>query len=365
MKKNLTAVFLFCIFAMAVHAVPGTEHFIKDNSGEYVYYEDFSFNRKSYVGFLTYDEGTFAVRYFAPATETLPYKNIELLFTIDTSKDYIDMTGERFLTPILQEDTEIVNYIHDLVYEFSVRRKRAGLISPEVEKDKTQNPDVQYVESSNFMDSGFFKTETFDQFGGKVCICYDYLVPVFNIKKIESSAGEPLFVAVASGILKSSDDRSFSDFKIIPSANNKKVHKAKIKKPKTAVFEVEKTKLTLDENWSKAGQLQNMFFYGDAAMLRVGIIDANDFYLYLKTALLSSSESFLPWDKISVVKEKNRITVYSTNYAGENDYRVVNSFMISNSLLDKTENALLSFSVSVADYESNRKYFSDVLKNWK
>ena len=79
---------------MAVHAVPGTEHFIKDNSGEYVYYEDFSFNRKSYVGFLTYDEGTFAVRYFAPATETLPYKNIELLFTIDTSKDYIDMTDE-------------------------------------------------------------------------------------------------------------------------------------------------------------------------------------------------------------------------------------------------------------------------------
>ena len=35
MKKNLTAVFLFCIFAMAVHAVPGTEHFIKDNSDEY------------------------------------------------------------------------------------------------------------------------------------------------------------------------------------------------------------------------------------------------------------------------------------------------------------------------------------------
>ena len=32
---------------------------------------------------------------------------------------------------------------------------------------------------------------------------------------------------------------------------------------------------------------------------------------------------------------------------------------------DEGENALLSFSVSVADYESNRKYFSDVLKNWK
>lgn len=365
MKKHFLPVFVFCLFSAAVQAIPGVSHFIDDFPGEYIFYEDFSFTRKSYIGFLTYSDGAFAARYFAPATETLPYKNIELLFSVDAKKDYVDMTGEQFVTPILEEDTEIINYIHDLIYEFSTRRKKAGEISPAVEADASKNPGVKFVKSTNFLESGFSKTERFDQFGGDVCIYYDYLAPIFNIKKIVSNSGEPLFVAVASGILKSSDDRSFSEFKITEPAKKLPVHKVKNRKPAKKIFEFENMKLTLDENWSNASQLQNILFYGDAAMIRTSAIAGDEMYLYLKTVLLSSSDSFLPWNKISIIEENNRLTVYSTSYSGKNDYRVFNSFVRSGGRDSGGEAMWLSLSVSVGDYEKNRVYFSNILKEWK
>lgn len=364
MKKFFLSLLLTQIL-LPLMALPGVDFFIPDNPGEFIYYEDFSFNRKSYIGFLTYDENTFAARYFAPATKDEPYKNIELLFTIDSSKDYIDMTGERFITPLLPEDTEIVNYIHDLIYEFGSRRKKAGEISARVQNDPSLNSNVKYFDSSNFIESGFVKAETFNQFGGEVLVYYDYLSPIFNIKKIESNSRKPLFVAIASGILRSSEDRSFSDFSVVKESNNKTVHNLKNKVSKPVKVELEKTSITLDQNWAQAGNIKNVFFCGDTAFLRTELISEQLFYIYVKTALLSTNKLYTPYEKISFVRSDNRFTIYATNQTGENDYKVITSIMLKNDKLEKGENSLIVLTASTNDYLKNQKYFAKLLKSWK
>lgn len=362
MKKTLFAIIVFALAAFNAPALPGVKSFIKDSSGEYVYYRDRSFNRESYIGFLTYDDLTYAARYYAPANEMLPAKTIEFLFTLDSTKSYIDISGERFITPVTQEDAEIVNYIHDLVFEFGKRRQRIGEISPRAEKDKTVNPSVTYVDSTVLLDSGFKSKEEMFQFGGGINIYYDYLVPIFNIKKIETPT-DTVFEVVAIGSLKSTDDKSFDNFAPVPAAKCSAHKPAAKKAQKTIDFGT--SSITLDEGWKQAGQVENFFFYDDYAMLGAGTILSRDFYLYLKTCLLSSGESFLPWNKISITRKADQVTVYSTGYTGTSNNYKINSFILKSAKLAEDENSMLTIVISEADYKLQKKYFTNILKSWK
>ena len=139
-KCVLCTVVLFnVLIAGKLFALPGVIPYLEDVSGEYVFYRDYSFKRDTYIGFLYYNETTYAARYYSPATETLPAKNLEFLFTVDASKNALEMTGERILMEkcigqIEQSDTDLINYVHDLIYEFASRRKKAGEISFEDRK---------------------------------------------------------------------------------------------------------------------------------------------------------------------------------------------------------------------------------------
>ncbi len=124
MKKLLSSFFIFILCA-GLFSMPVFESYIPDTSGEFVYYQDKSFERISYVGILYYDDETFQVRYYAPKDEAkfLPEKEINLLISVNPEADHWDMTGERILTSIspdpASDDAQIVNYLHDLFYEFS------------------------------------------------------------------------------------------------------------------------------------------------------------------------------------------------------------------------------------------------------
>lgn len=362
MKKTFLSIIAFALVAFNAAALPGVKPYIKDNSGDYVYYRDRSFTRESYIGFLTYDDLTYAARYFAPATDTLPAKNIEFLFTLDSTKTYIDISGERFLTPVTQEDAEIVNYIHDLVFEFGKRRQKIGEISPRAAKDKTVNPSVTYVDSTVLLNSGFRSREEMYQFGGDVNIFYDYYVPVFNIKKIESPTGS-VFEVAAIGSLKSSDDKSFDAFAPVASASGSS-HK-KHAKSKAKTYDFGTSSITLDEKWTQAGEIENFFFYGDSAVAGVGTIRSLELDLYIKTCLLSGQGTFLPWDSISIIRDSKQATVYSTVYTGTSNNKKISSFIMQSSKLKKEENAMLTMVINESDYEADKKYYTDILKSWK
>lgn len=365
MKKILSIV-LTALFAGLAFAMPGIPY--TDNSGDYVYYRDYSFNRESYIGFLTYDSGTYAARYFAPATEDLAPKNIELLFTVDPDKDYIDMTGERFVTQPTQEDTEIINYIHDLIYEFASRAKKQSVISNTSADSDLKNGSQVREESSVFMKSGIRVSEDFSQFGGQVFVYYDGYIPVFPVKKIISNSQEVLFEAVCIGRITSSDDRSFSDFQIPHNEIKEKKFTHKYKKPKAVTYEVDETKIVLDQNWNRASEdseesdgNENLFFYGDEAMLFIGTLEGDiQISGIIKSIILQTAGNYVPLSDISIVQENGKTMVCIRCISGDSAYERFVVFSDKNG-----KRRMLNMVINAKQYDENRKYYRNILKNWK
>ena len=263
--KN-TKFFVACAlisFCGSAFALPGFTPSISDVSGEYVYFCDTTFYRSSYIGFLTYDNSTFAARYFAPKDEKakLPAKSVEIYITVNPDSDHLEITGEK-IGAAGPEDTEIVNYLHDIMYELSARRIKAGNVEP-----------VRADGKSGFLrDGAVKKNEDFMQFGGRVTVFYDALIPLFNIKLIEDAAGKNVFYAVAAGRLRSSSDRSFADFTGFPEkyADNRHVFKKTVG-GKTEYALSDGQSVTLDKNWTQ--QMENVWSCKDAAILSAGMIN--------------------------------------------------------------------------------------------
>ena len=190
MRKVLISI-CFILMMSVCFAIPGVENVFPITSGEYVYYRDYSFSTETYIGFLQYDESTIAVRYYAKNPE-MGSDDITLYITLDSTKNYIHMTGEKIVGANSSEDTETLNYLHDIIYEFSARRKR-----------------INYSDFS----STLRVNEEYVQFGGNVTMVYDYYVPVFNLNRILDEKGNVVFEAIAIGSLYSSEDTSFQSFK--------------------------------------------------------------------------------------------------------------------------------------------------------
>lgn len=190
-SRKTLPVLLFISLAAGLFAFPGIQSLFPTSSGQYVYYRDYTFPEETYIGFLQYDEGTYAIRYFTPTATNGTLPIIEMYLTVNTEVDYADITGEKINSPISQNDTEIMNYMHDLLYEFAARRR------------KLNGADFFSTVTSN---------EDFMQFGGDVSITWDFYIPVFNLHSITDENGDLLFEAVKTGTLTNNNDQSFASF---------------------------------------------------------------------------------------------------------------------------------------------------------
>ena len=253
MKKIFSFLACFLILTASLFAVPGFKSYLKDSSGQYVYYRDSSFVRESYIGILTYDEATYQVRYFAPkdAKKNLPEKDIAILLTVNPDANSWEMTGERIISKIqyTQEDVDIINYLHDLLYEFSSCRNKIDL---------TPN-NKSYVWGNDFWENGITKSQDYAQFGGNVTITFDCLIPLFNIKCIYASDGSMVFRCATMGTLKSSDDTSFSDFKGIKTYNplTDTSNVTSYKATKSVKHLCDNRSVMIDTNWNCEQEIPN------------------------------------------------------------------------------------------------------------
>lgn len=365
MKKTFSVFISYFVFVLNIFAMPYFESFLPDNSGEYVYYKDNSFIRESYFGFLYYDDSTFQLRFFSPEDKEnfLPEKNINLYVTVDSTKKNLELTGELISSQILpdSDDTDLVNYLHDMFYEFTARRIKINSVSP-------KNDDYNF--SHNFNDDGQKVYTDFMQFGGNVTIIYDSLIPLFNIKKIINSEGKPILECVTIGQLKNSSDTDFNDFKGFKT--QKQAHNSKQKnKSKKIRQSFESQSILLDENWTK--QMENFWTYGDDSLVTISKIPEmnpdetlNEFYI-LRRLLESTNGSYTDISNVEILydEKKNQYKITSQNYLQKK-----NDFIITTKLLTKDNNisnGFYYFSISTYNsaYEKNHSYFDKIVKSYK
>lgn len=355
LKKIFFSVSIFFV-SFSLFALPGVNSKIADTSGQFVYYKDSTFERESYFGIIYYDEGTYGLRYFAPAQTDVsplkPKKDIFILFSLDSTKDYVELTGERILSAINPDDTDIINYLHDLIYELTARRQKAGQVS---EKLSVQ--------------------QDFEQFGGTVTINFDPLIPVFNIKNICDSTGKAVFNLVTSGQLASSADENFSAFEGLPLKTQdthtdfnlyKKALRQKIEYKKSEQFT---QKITLDSQWT--AKAQNFYTLSSNAILALDVIDFSNEDSEQKTKITGNllrrftlgTDGTYPYSELTKLNSSKKSTAIENLFFNDISKSFTRDFKILTQL-DENHIALLSLTVFQETYSQNSKYFDSILKSY-
>ena len=375
MKKASVASILFGLVLLVAAltpaaAFPGIQSYLKDESGQYVYYRDYTFPYEAYVGFLHYDEGTYGMRFYAPnqplegvsqaAAQAgmaakggmvgVP-KSVEILFTVNTETKVTEMTGEKFLTTITGSDTEIVNYLHDLVYEFSARRR------------KLADPVVTKAVSSR---------EDFPQFGGPVTMKYSFDVPIFNLQEIIGADGAPSFQLATVGALASSSDNSFFAFTGFPAPMQDKARNftSTQKKPSQKI-QYKGQEIKLDEQWTQ--DAENMYLLGDVAMVAMtefqpseqvaaagsaAILDA-----FCRTLSLGTTGSYTDWGNRKVKRGRNELEVSLRTHIPEDNSVSQNFKFITKNKAGGY--SIMTLTIFDRAYKDNRTYFDAIVKSYK
>ena len=250
LKKTFVSLFVIFVISLSAFSLPGFEENLPTESGEYVYYRDFTFAKETYIGFLYYSEDSIGVRCFSNGNF-----DVTILFSLDKSKDYIELTGERIVTQVTPKDVEIVNYIHDMIYELASRRK------------KVQNEFLALIEQKTSITKQFVVDQDFVQFGGQVQLVFDGSIPVFNLESITDFSGKKLLQAVTMGTLSDNADTSFEKFTGFEYSPLVKevVKNKKLSRKEQKLFE--ETKQVYDSSWQKVDSMPGEFkTLGDVAL---------------------------------------------------------------------------------------------------
>ncbi|MBO4319100.1 MAG: hypothetical protein J5857_01365 [Treponema sp.] len=344
-KTGLLFALMLSLCGLAFSSVPGMVQYIPDSSGEYVYYQDKTFTRDSIVGFLFYNDSTYAVRYYAPANkkESLSEKDITVYFSVNPDANYLELTGENIVGASTQDDVEIVNYLHDLFYELSSRAAKAILTDGTVISSK----------------------QDYAQFGGNVTIVFNPLVPIFNIEAIKAGDGKYLLQLQTVGTLASSADKSFTQYKRIDGLPKDKTRKFKNdKKAKKQKIDALGLNINIDSQWTQKSDA--MWALGDYAMLMVASIGNNSqmtqdyMWDYLQRMWCSGSDgSYALWQHKKVERSKDTLSIMNVFYEPDTG-SVTRDFKIAK----KTKDGYAVIILTVFDdvYQKNKAYFDSILK---
>ena len=359
MKKLIIFFTSLLISLSTIFALPGFKQIIPDIPGEYIYYRDLSFERESYIGFLTYDPQTFSARYYAPAEKEakLPEKEVQIFFTINPKANRLELTGEKVLNIKLltSEDLEIVNYMHDLLYEFTARRIK--LVENNVLSGTQDELEFSGKITSN---------ENFAQFGGTTQINWNTIIPLFNIESIyNEDEAKKVFSVATIGRISSNEDKSFENFKGFFNPKINKNHKnIKIKKaPSKEVQTPDGQSFVLDKNWTQ--KMENLFVYGDNAIVAYASLPNEDLKFIHRQMLLSSESTFLDWQtlKSSSWNKKDKNYIIEGIFYDSKTSEVTKNIKIITPL----ENGYSFFSITtfLSIYEKNKKYFDAIVSSYK
>ena len=333
------------LLALPLFALPGVNSYIPDQSGEYVYYQDTTFARPTYAGFLFYNDSQYALRYYAAADAKTKQDevDIELLISINPENEKLDFTGELV---VKDGESTLINYMHDLFYDLTAKRKKAG----DIKGDE--------VTSNDF----------YEMFGGAVVMKYSSLVPIFNVKSIQNERGEEQLKLVCVGRLKSSQDTSFEDFKgfskKIADKKRKTCKNGKMSLLMQVANEANGEIVALaDDSWKQS--LPNIWIQGNDAVLTLvplqePEIDGELFENFmLRNCLQSGEHSYIDYANALVSRSGGVFTVKSRYVSGESVQQDIKVLKPMGSGF-----AMLHLTVFDSIYQKKKAYYDAIVKSF-
>lgn len=347
--RRLFKIVAAVVLTSAVHALPGVKQYIPDSSGEYVFYRDSSFKTETIVGFLYYNDSTYAARLYSPANAKAKSveKDIVVYINIDPAKAGLELTGEK-ITGTVEGNSDLVNYLHDLLYEFTSRRQKIVMETNAVQSVK----------------------DDFLQFGGNVTVKYNPFIPVFNIEEICAADKNPVLRVETAGILSDSSDSSFTDFKGVNGLPKDKKRVFKKDKHSTEVEVIGGTqKITLDTQWQQS--MENLWLLGDYALLSVNEMampkdlggTEKAFDMLQNRFSRGTTHSYAVWQQSKITRTDKCLTIVNVFYQPDSG-NVTRDFKVITAKSDGNL-AMLVFTVFDGVYQKSRFYFDTILKSYR
>ncbi|MBQ5537653.1 MAG: hypothetical protein IIU02_07055 [Treponema sp.] len=334
------------LLAFHAFAIPGVKAAVPDQSGQFVYYKDSTFTRDSYIGIIFYDDTTYGLRYYAPSTDSQPEIDMQDFITIDGNeeRDAIELTGERFEPfPQTQEETDVANYLHDFVYELFPRRKNAG--------DVAEKRSV---------------SDTYEQFGGRVSLEFDPVIPILNLSRITTSDGKIALEAVTGGRLSSSTDTSFSSFKgfpkDVPAGKKEKIKKGKKNDILVENDGLKSLSVSLDTSWEQKSPATWML--GDYAAQSVValMLPAEKKGAFIRSLILGRDHTYPNWTKMRISESGGSTKIeqeflFPESASVKRDFKKIVP-------LGNDATGIFALTVNENAYKNNKKYFDKIISSY-
>ncbi|MGL4982948.1 MAG: hypothetical protein ACRC4W_08895 [Treponemataceae bacterium] len=347
---KLKIIFAVLCTTVRIFALPGIVDFMPSESGDYVFYRDTTFHDETYVGFLLFDDTTIGLRYYSPNT-TFGSKNIEILISLKPESAFVEIAAEKVTTPTTADDVEKLNYLHDMLYEFGIRRKN--------------------INGKNLAKT--LRTEDdFHQFGGKVTILYDSYVPIFNIRRILAPNGNAVLDMVAMGSLEDNDDLSFAYFTGMPEFNMTPDTIFSLPSEyESEIIESGFMNVKLPNYWEQKTDSVWVLENNAVLILELVAIDEKafkgkkftDFDYFLKTFLSNNRSVSINIPQVRLEKTKNTLRVENISLSLE-DYVTTRDIKFMTKLNSSTY-ALFILTVTNPVFLANENYFREIEKSIK
>jgi hypothetical protein len=337
-KKCFFICILFELF-LPLFAIPGIKEYLPTDNGQYIYYRDYSFNYEAYIGFLQYDTHTYAIRYVAKEpTQGLPI--IELIFTVNPNNDKIELTGEKIVQQVTNDDTEVMNYMHDILYELVARRKN---------------------ENNHDFTTCFTNTEDYPQFGGMVTLKFNPVFPLFNIESITAEDGTILLQSVVIGQITDKTEKGWNTFSGITTDISEQTPFFDLKNllDMSNNETIDKDYKNLNAQWKQV--MDNFFLMGNDALMFVTDVKTSERLSLLRRFSLSSADNtiFLQ-DQYTKISDNGTIILSNVLKATNSDIYQIDIKILS--AIAKDTCTITGITVYKPYYDKNIKYFNSLIK---
>ncbi len=215
-------------------------------SGDFVMYRDYSWKEPTWIGFLYYDDETYGAVLYTPSKNS----RVSILFSCTTEDGRLELTGQKIISKITQDDTFAVNYLMSILpslYSYRVMpEQRTGLFASE--------------------------TETIDDemFGGTAYVQFDNYVPLFHIKTLDNAEHDLILELQEIGTVQGKPDLYFYNYVPVEPKKSFTPYKRKKNAKKESVKVLDLT-FHLDSGWKKIADTS--FLYGDTAFLTATVLN--------------------------------------------------------------------------------------------
>lgn len=312
---------------------------VETNSGDYVLYKDFTFASPSWVGFLKYDDATYASMLYTPSER----RRICVLFSVSTDGKKMELMGQNLTTKIdlsNNADVEAVNYLMQLLpdlYKWGISAEESKTVQIKGNQKKFSN--IAYL-------------------NGTITVNRVPTVPLFGIESITgTNSGKKVDLLKLVQIGTVNNDTEFFNL-VLPHEKEQEPSLKLDTKAKKLSLRFAQKNIVISEQWVNQGG--NFYLLDNSALLTITELqNAQNIPVIELVKLFCTSDSnrTVLLDKLVLTGTEKKLSLVNEIYDTQTQAINIDKKYV---FFSDNQYTIVSLTVKKADYYAHKKYFDSL-----